>query len=101
MPRGGSKPRERRGGRQKGTRNNLTSIAREAIETAAAKLGGADRLAKWAKESPANERAFWTTIYPKLMPVQLAGPGDGPIAHYYISDRPKTPEEWEGERCGK
>jgi hypothetical protein len=29
-------------------------------------------LIDWAKEDPANERAFWSTIYPKLIPVQIA-----------------------------
>jgi len=58
------------GGRVKGTPNKLTGIARDAIATAADELGGAERLAQWAKESPDNERAFWVSIYPKLVPVQ-------------------------------
>ena len=33
----------------------------------------------WAKSDPANERAFWSTIYPKLLPLQLTGEGGGPI----------------------
>jgi hypothetical protein len=75
----GSKPGERRGGRQKGTPNKLTMAAREAIEQAAETLGGAERLAQWAKEKPVNERAFWTTIYPKLLPLQLTGKDDAPL----------------------
>lgn len=63
--------REKTGGRKKGTPNKVTGIAKDAIATAAEKLGGADRLVAWAKEDPANERAFWSTIYPKLIPVQL------------------------------
>lgn len=58
-------------GRPKGSQNKVTGIAKDAIATAADKLGGADRLVAWAKEDPANERAFWSTIYPKLIPVQL------------------------------
>ncbi len=27
---------------------------------------------EWAKEAPENEKAFWTQIYPKLLPVQVA-----------------------------
>lgn len=34
----------------------------------------------WAKSNPANERAFWSTIYPKLLPLQLTGEGGGPVA---------------------
>jgi hypothetical protein len=77
------------GGRQKGTPNKLTSIAREAIELAAAKLGGAMRLAEWAKEDPANERAFRTSIYPKLLPLQLSGPNDGPV-QFEITDEQRA-----------
>ena len=61
------------GGRGKGTPNKLTKLAREAIAHAAESLGGAKRLAAWAKEKPENESAFWTRIYPRLLPVQLSG----------------------------
>lgn len=71
---GGS--RKKTGGRKKGTPNKTTQLAKDAIALAAEGLGGADRLISWAKEDPANERAFWTQIYTKLMPVQVAGPDD-------------------------
>lgn len=38
---------------------------------AAADLGGRERLVNWAKEDPKNEHAFWVTIYPKLLPLQV------------------------------
>jgi len=63
-------------GRPKGSLNKSTLIAKEAISTAAEKLGGTDRLVKWAKEDSKNEAAFWTTIYPKLLPLQVNGAGD-------------------------
>lgn len=67
-------------GRPKGSRNKMTMAAKEAIAYAAEGLGGADRLIEWAKEDPQNERAFWTAIYPKLMPLQVSGPAeDGAI----------------------
>lgn len=78
MPRG-SKPGERRGGRKKGVPNKWTSIARDAIERAANALGGHKRLAEWAQEDPINERAFWATIYPKLLPLQVTGEDGNPI----------------------
>jgi hypothetical protein len=85
----------RYGGRVKGTPNKLTGIARTAIEIAAKTLGGAKRLAEWAKEDPLNERAFWATIYPKLLPIQISGEGGGALnVHYTISDKPATPDEW-------
>lgn len=63
-------------GRPKGVPNKTTQIAKDAIALAAERLGGVDRLVDWAKEDPANERAFWATIYPKLLPLQVQGSGD-------------------------
>jgi hypothetical protein len=66
-------------GRPKGSPNRTTASAKEAIAQAAEMLGGADRLVEWAKEEPANERAFWSNIYPKLLPLQVGGEDGGPI----------------------
>ena len=66
-------------GRPKGTPNKTTAAAKEVIAQAAAELGGADRLVEWAKEDPSNEKAFWTTIYTKLLPLQLTGDKDSPL----------------------
>lgn len=67
------------GGRKKGQPNKITKQAKDAIMEAADALGGADRIVKWAMEDPINERAFWTQIYPKLMPLQVSGNNGGPI----------------------
>lgn len=69
-------------GRPKGAVNATTRAAKEAIEYAADGLGGADRLVAWAQEDPANERVFWGTIYPKLLPLTVAGDKENPIAHH-------------------
>jgi hypothetical protein len=66
-------------GRPKGSQNKTTLIAKEAIATAAERLGGVDRLVAWAKEDEANEKSFWSTIYPKLLPLQVAGDPNNPI----------------------
>lgn len=66
-------------GRPKGCTNKTTQTAKEAIAAAAEALGGAQRLVEWAKEDPANEKVFWGTIYPKLLPLQVSGEGGGPI----------------------
>jgi hypothetical protein len=58
-------------GRPKGAKNKTTTIAKDAIATAAENLGGSERLTSWAREAPENERAFWTTIYPKLLPLEV------------------------------
>jgi hypothetical protein len=66
-------------GRPRGSRNKTTQAAKDAIAEAAESLGGSKRLVKWAKEDPLNERAFWSSIYPKLLPLQVTGEGGGPI----------------------
>lgn len=66
-------------GKPKGALSKTTKSAKEAIAAAADALGGATRLTEWVKEDPANERVFWGTIYPKLLPLQLAGDPDDPI----------------------
>lgn len=60
-------------GRPPGSPNKLAKEAKEAIAEAAEGLGGSDRLVAWAKESPENEKAFWQTIYPKLVGVSISG----------------------------
>jgi hypothetical protein len=66
-------------GRPKGSPNKINKAAKDAIADAAEALGGSDRLVEWVKEDPANEKAFWTTIYPKLVPVTLGGDADNPL----------------------
>ncbi len=66
-------------GKPKGALSKTTKMAKEAIALAAEGLGGAERLQSWAQEDPKNEAAFWTTIYPKLLPLQLSGEGGGPV----------------------
>lgn len=66
-------------GKPKGALSKTTKAAKEAIAEAADRLGGADRLVAWAQEEPGNERIFWGTIYPKLLPLQVSGEGGGPV----------------------
>lgn len=66
-------------GRPKGVPNKTTKTAKDAIAAAAEALGGAERLTAWAQEDPANERVFWGTIYPKLLPLQVTGEGGDAI----------------------
>jgi len=61
------------GGRQKGTPNKLGKAAKEVIAEAADRLGGVDRVVAWAQEDSKNEGAFWTSIYPKLLPLHVNG----------------------------
>ena len=67
-------------GRPKNSPNKTTTSAKAAIALAAEGLGGVKRLVAWAKASPENERVFWSTIYPRLVPHEVSGSADGPIA---------------------
>lgn len=81
-------------GRPKGVPNKITTAAKDAIAQAAEKLGGTDRLVEWAQEDPANERAFWSSIYPKLLPLQVNGAG--PNGEHLISPVAALLQEVEG-----
>jgi hypothetical protein len=67
------------GGRKKGTPNVLSGNAKEVIAQVAQNIGGVARMTKWVRESKENERAFWTSIYPRLLPLQVAGNQDNPL----------------------
>lgn len=66
-------------GRPKGSRNKVTAEAKAVIAGAAEALGGMTRLVEWAKEAPENEKAFWASVYPKLLPLTVAGDADNPL----------------------
>lgn len=67
-------------GRPKGSPNKVSKEAKAVIAEAAEKLGGVKRLVTWAKADPANEKAFWSTIYPKLVAITVAGDPDAPVS---------------------
>lgn len=58
-------------GRPPGSKNRVQAEAKEIIAEAASRLGGVTRLVEWARQDPLNERAFWATIYPKLLPLTV------------------------------
>lgn len=67
------------GGRQKGTPNKVTGVAKDIIASVADRLGGDDRLYEWVLTDPSNEKAFWTAIYPRLLPLQVQGDPNNPL----------------------
>jgi len=73
-------------GSRKGIPNKTTAAAKAVIAEAAEMLGGMKRLAEWAKEHPDNEAKFWTSIYPKLIPVQVTGEAGGAIRIEQVSN---------------
>lgn len=70
---------QKKGGRAPGTLNKRTVSVKSALEEAAEKLGGVERIVEWAKEDPQNERVFWSTMYVKLLPLVMAGDPDNPL----------------------
>ncbi len=60
-------------GRPRGSRNKTTLAAKEAIARAAEGLGGVQALIVWVKKDDQNERIFWSSIYPKLLPLKVSG----------------------------
>jgi len=85
-------------GKPKGATSKTTRTALEAIALAAESLGGHKRLGEWAAKSPENERVFWGTIYPKLLPLQVTGKDGGAIKTDSTVDLAMRPqvskEEW-------
>ena len=63
--------RKKTGGRKRGTRNKMTVAARDVIAIAGDRIGGVDRLVGWINENPENERAYWTQMFTKLLPLQI------------------------------
>lgn len=84
----------RKGGRKPGVPNAITTAAKSAIELAFEGLGGATRLQAWAKSDPLNERAFYTQIWVKLLPLQVTGQ-DGkdlipPAITFVVNEQPNS-----------
>ena len=97
MPRGGSAPGERRGGRQPGTPNKINRDLKEMILGALGDVGGRDYLAARALDAP----AAFLTLVGKVLPLQMAGDGGGAVIIEVVTGVPRwnDPEEEEEERC--
>lgn len=75
----GSKPGERRGGRQKGTPNKMTAALREAVFKAAENAGDGDIVSYLTRQANENPASFMTLLG-KLIPAQIGGDPDNPLA---------------------
>lgn len=71
-------------GKPKGALNHTTRAAKDVIAKTAEMLGGAERMLEWVQEDPANERVFWGTIYPKLIPLKVEGDKDAPLQVHIV-----------------
>jgi len=63
-------------GRPKGAVNKTTALAKEAIAAAFDEMGGTEALVKWANTNDDNRKVFYSQIWTKIVPLQLAGSGD-------------------------
>lgn len=63
------------GGRQKGSENKLTGLAKDNIAAVFNRLGGTAGMAAWAEE---HKTEFYR-LYARLIPVQVTGEGGGPV----------------------
>lgn len=88
MPRG-SKPGERRGGRQAGTPNKVTTEAKAGIELCFEGIGGQSAFQAWAAAHPGE---FYTKIFVRVLPLQVTGK-DGAslipaeVVHQHIGEK--------------
>lgn len=67
----GSKPGERRGGRQKGTPNKMTGVLKDTVLQALANVGGVAYLEGIAREHP----AAFVGLIGRIIPVQVKDGG--------------------------
>ena len=75
MPRGGSKPGERRGGRQKGTLNKIGLPLKQMILGALDDAGGQEYLTKQALENPGS----FMVLVGRVLPMTVAGDPENPL----------------------
>ena len=70
-------------GRPKGVPNKLTTEVKAVIVEVAMGLGGAQGMLDWVKKDDKNEAAFWTSIYPRIAPLDVAHTGEVNTVHKY------------------
>src|SRR5215468_9757638 len=73
----GSKPGERRGGRQKGTPNKMSKALKDMVLGALDDVGGQEYLARMSQEQP----GAFMTLLGKVLPTTLAGEPGAPLTN--------------------
>ena len=71
-------------GRKKGVPNKLTMAAKECIALAFEGIGGTKALIKWAGKNDDNRKAFYTVVWPKIIPLQVGMDPNNPITVTHI-----------------
>ena len=83
------------GGRVAGTPNKLSADLRAMILGALSEAGGEQYLARQANENPGP----FLTLLGKILPLQMAGDGGGPVTYEIITGVPRWNDPEEEERC--
>lgn len=83
---GGSKPGERRGGRQRGTPNKVTGALKDMILQALSNVGGVTYLEKQAKKQPGH----FLSLVGRVLPLQVKDGGadpqvPAPVIHQHVT----------------
>jgi hypothetical protein len=76
MARGGKRANA---GRPAGAPNKITMDVKQSIERVAEGLGGAEGMLAWAQSDKANERIFWSNIYPRILPKEIKAEVDAQL----------------------
>jgi hypothetical protein len=66
-------------GRAKGTPNKTTALLKDAILRAAEAAGGPEGLVGYLQDQAVKNPAPFMALLGKVLPMQIVGPGDGPI----------------------
>jgi hypothetical protein len=69
-------------GRPKGVPNKLSGTAKENIEKVFEGMGGVDGMIKWAGSSERNKTIFFSDIYPRILPMDVAHSGSVAVLHF-------------------
>ena len=81
----GSKPGERRGGRKKGTPNKFTGALKDMILKALDQADEGGAVAYLVKQARKENSAPFMALVGKVLPLQVAGEGGGPLGVYVVS----------------
>ena len=83
------------GGRVAGTPNKFSADLRAMILGALSTAGGEQYLARQAEASP----AAFMALLGRILPLQMAGDGGGPVTYEIITGVPRWNDPEEEERC--
>jgi hypothetical protein len=76
------------GGRQRGTPNKMTAVAKDAVSLAFEGLGGVPALIAWAKDNRTEFYRLWI----RLLPLQVTGGSGEPIKLVVVTGVPQSDE---------